>query len=93
MEEVHVKIDAEESMEVERLFMRFNGYCAILAYMANAGSLDTDKFDRKWEEAVLIENELNKLKMQLDRKYHPQDGFDYQNYSFDFVEYEMVYTR
>lgn len=90
--ETRVKILPEESKEVERLFLQFTGYCNILGYLANFGTVDTDKFDRKWAEAVDLEGNLTKLKAQLDTKYHPQDGNDYHTFVFDFDTHEMVYT-
>lgn len=90
--ETKVKIDRQESAEVERLFMEFNGYCSILGYLSNYGAVDTDRFDKKWAEAVEIETKLEKLKANLDKKYHPDDGKDYHSFNFDFDNCEMIYT-
>ena len=89
--EKRVHIDQEESERIEILYNRFVGYCEILGYLTKYGSIDTDLFDRKWEEAVLINKELSALKTALDLKYHPQDHIEYNNYIFDFINNEMVY--
>lgn len=89
--EIRVHIDDEENDQVELLFTRFIGYCEILGYLAKYGSIDTDLFDKKWEEAVIINKELEALKTELDIKYHPLDS-NYTNYRFDFLNHEMVYV-
>ena len=89
--EKRIKITPEESRSVEILFNRFTGYCNILGYMANYGSLDTNLFDKKWEEAVNINNELEALKRELDTKYRPLGAWS--SYEFDFNTEEMVYTH
>ena len=86
-----VPITTEESQAVEALFIKYTGYCNILGYLAKYGTLDTDIFDKKWEEAVQISYELETLKKELDMKYHPQDGIEYTVYEFDFKTKQMVY--
>ena len=88
-----VQITPEESHKVELLYNQFTGYCNILGYLAQYGSINTNLFDKKWEEAVEINRELEALKAELDMKYHPQDGVEYKNYSFDFIQYLMVYVE
>lgn len=85
-----IKIEQAECDKVESLFMQFNAYCSILGYLANYGSIDNEKFDKKWSEAVALEIELDKLKSKLDAKYHPTEG-QYLQYNFDFDHSEMVY--
>lgn len=89
--EKRVKITREESEAVEILFNRFSGYCNILGYLTNYGSLNTELFDKKWEEAVKISNELEILKHEVDMKYHP-DG-EWSSYEFNFKTEELVYTN
>lgn len=90
--ETRVKITNEESRNVEILFLKFRSYCNILGVISNYDSIDNDRFDRKWAEAVELEMELSKLKSALDKKYRPQDGVQYNEYKFDFENKEMVYT-
>lgn len=90
--ETRVQIETWESERVENLFIRFTGYCNILGFLARDGSLDTDLFDKKWEEAIVINNELEQLKLKMDQKYHPTDDVNYTSYSFDFKTHEMVYV-
>lgn len=92
MEEKRIDITEEENIQVEKLFMQFTGYCEILAYLSKAGSIETDKFDKKWAEAVELYHQLEKIKQALDEKYHPLDGNNYTSYRFDFDEAQMVYT-
>lgn len=82
----------EESDSVQRLYIDFRGYCNILGYMAQFGSLDTSIFDKKWAEAVELNYALEKLKAEMDLKYHPQDGNNYISFEFDFANKEIVYT-
>lgn len=88
--ETRVHIDEKEIEQVEILHTRFTGYCEILGYLAKYGSINTDLFDKKWEEAVIINKKLEALKATLDMKYRPQDK-EYTNYIFDFINCEMVY--
>lgn len=90
--ETKVKITTEESEQVENLFMYFTSYCNLLGYLSNYGSLDTDIFDKKWEEAIRLDQQLTSLKEQLDKKYHPQDGLEYESYKFNFTTAEMIYN-
>ena len=89
--EQRIKIEEAESKAVETLFYQFNSYCGILGYMAKYGSLDTNLFDKKWEEAVNINIELEKLKQQLDKKYHPNDTNQCTGYEFNFNTNELIY--
>ena len=89
--EIKVKITEEDNIAVQKLFMRYNAYCGILGYLANYGSIDTEKFDKKWEEAIELQIELENLKNEMDKKYRPQEG-NYQNYIFNFDNCEMVYS-
>ena len=89
--ETRIKITPEESDHVEQLFMKFTGYCNILGYLAKDGSLDTNIFDKKWEEAVVINYALERAKEEVNAKYQPKDvGFT--GFSFDFKTHELVYT-
>lgn len=90
--ETRVKITHQENEEVKNLFYRLNSYYSILGYLAKYGSLDTNLFDKKWEEAIKIGMELDELKVVIDKKYHPIDGNVYNNYSFDFITEELVYS-
>ena len=88
--EIRVKIRPEESDKVENLFTKFTGYCNILGFLAKDGSLESDIFDKKWEEAVILNDQLEKLKRELDQKYHPSN-VTVNSYYFNFKTYEMVY--
>ena len=90
--ETRVKITQEESQAVQRLYIDFKGYCNILGYLAQFGSLDTDVFDKKWAEAVELNYQLEQLKAEMDLKYHPQDDVAYTTFEFDFINREIVYT-
>jgi hypothetical protein len=85
-----VKITEEENSRVENLYLRFTGYCNILGYLAKEGSLDTPIFDKKWEEAIKINYELEQVKRQVGDKYMPEG--EYSNYVFDFLHSELIYT-
>lgn len=87
--EIKIKINPEENEKIALLYGRFTSYCEILGYLSKYGSIDTDLFDRKWEEAVRINQELMQMKNELDKKYHP-DGM-WTNYNFDFISSEMIY--
>ena len=89
--EFRVKISEEDNLAVQKLFMRYNAYCGILGYLSNYGSIETEKFDKKWEEAVELQIELETLKDKMDKKYHPKEG-TYQNYVFNFDNGEIVYS-
>ena len=86
-----VKIDYNDMAKVEKLFIKFNGYCNILGYLSKYGSMDTEIFDRKWEEAVEIGHALEQAKEEMDAKYHPDDGQPYVMYEFDFSSGDMIY--
>ena len=88
--EIKIKILPEESEQVENLFTRYTGYCNILGYLAKDGSLESDIFDKKWEEAIILNDQLEKLKRELDQKYRP-DNMNFNSYYFNFKTYEMVY--
>lgn len=87
-----VKISQEDNEAVEMLHSRFMGYCDILGYMAQYGSLDTNIFDKKWAEAVELNHKLDKIKREMDIKYHPQDDNEYKNFTFNFIKAEMIYS-
>ena len=92
MKELRVKITHEENAEVERLYLELNNYYSILGYMSKYGSLDTNIFDKKWEEAIELGIKLDKLKEQLNRKYYPvENSMEYKDYYFDFINEELVY--
>ena len=86
-----VKIKQEDSELVERLFIEFQGDCNILGYLSNYGSFDEEFYDRKWEEAVQINHQLEEAKAAMDREYHPDDGQPYVMYEFDFSSGDMIY--
>ena len=89
--EIQVNMTIEDSQAVEKPFVRFNAYCNILGYLAQYGSLDTALFDKKWEEAVQINIELEKVKLEMKEKYYPHDGNTYSYYEFDFDKKQLVY--
>lgn len=89
--ETRVKISEQDSRQVEILFSRFISYCEILGYLGKYGSTETTLFDKKWEEAIKINQELTHIKEIMDKKYHPEGNWT--NYSFDFVSNEMVYSK
>ena len=91
MEKKIVPITVEESEKVEKLYMEFTGYCEILGYLSKVGSIDTDKFDKKWTEAIEINYELEQLKSSLYEKYKPENYEQYTSYVFNFQNHEMVF--
>lgn len=88
--ETRIKITPEECQAVEKLFNRFTAYCNILGYLGKEGSIETDIFDKKWEEAVEINNQLEKLKEEICVKYEPKDK-PFVGYVFDFGHQELVF--
>lgn len=91
--DTYVQITEAESYSVNQLFSRYNTYLNMLGYLAKYGSLDTDLFDKKWEEAVEINIKLEQLKNELDIKYHPNDNINYSEFYFDFINHRMVYKQ
>lgn len=93
IQETRINIPIELSEEIELLFSRYNGYLAILEYLAQAGSLDEKNkfFDKKWDEAVEIYMKLEAKKAVANNTYCP--GSNFKNYRFDFINHQMVYTE
>lgn len=90
--EKRIFISTDESDNIQVLYGRYCSYVNILGYLAKYGSLETDLFDKKWEEAVMLDRQLTKAKEELDRKYHPNDGINYKEFSFDFNNHTIIYT-
>lgn len=86
-----INISAEESENVERLFMTYNSYMSMLQYFASAGLQDSEVFDRKWKEASDLWIKLDKAKKDIENLYKP-DG-DWDSYEFDFDNYQVVFVK
>ena len=89
--EVRVKMETNDCQQLEDLYIRYVSHCNILGYLSQYGSMDDERFDKRWLETVEISNQLERLKNKMDNKYRPHDQ-DYKNYYVDFEAEEMVYT-
>lgn len=87
------QITQDERDTLESIQSCFIGYCNVLGYCAKAGGIDTDLFDKKWAEAVSINQELERLKIKLGEKYYPDDGEIYPHWEFDFKDCKVIYTN
>lgn len=89
--EVRVKMESNDSKALEDLYVNYVSHCNILGYLSQYGSVEDERFDKRWEDTVKISIELEKLKSKMDNKYRPRDK-EYKNYFVDFETEEMVYT-
>lgn len=83
-----VPIKYEESIEVQRLFHKYNALLAVLAYM-NDNSKYTEFLDKKLDEATELFITLEDAKQKYGNQYMPEGNW--QHYSFDFDNYAIVY--
>lgn len=87
-----VKIDPQESLEVEELFYRYNSYVSILAYLHNNGNcLDSDFLNKQMEETSILHMQLQKVKDKYSQKYLPNEITSSYTYTFDFRKEQLIY--
>lgn len=84
-----VPIKYEESIEVQRLFHKYNALLAVLAYMNDNSSKYTEFLDKKVDEATELYIELEQVKDKYGTQYRPQG--DWQHYTFDFDNNVIIY--
>lgn len=86
-----IQITAEESQEVENLFMTYNSYMSMLLYFADGGMGDSPVYEKKWDEASDLWIRLDNLKRAIEKKYKPAGDWD--SYEFDFENNQVVFVK
>ncbi len=86
-----VKITAEESGNIENLFMTYNSYMSMLQYFAESGLENVSTYDKKWQECSDIWIKLDKAKRAIELKYKPEGDWD--SYEFDFDNCQVVFIK
>lgn len=89
--EKRVKISAEESTNVETLFLKYSSYMSMLSYFAEQGLNNTTIYDKKWDEAVDLWITLDKAKRDVEKKYKPAGNWD--SFEFDFDNQQVVFMK
>lgn len=88
---ITVKMTAEESDALELLFYTYNANINILATLLKFDALkETDElFNKKWNETVQYNIDLERMKDFLSKKYQP-DNKTY-DYEFSFIDNTVIY--
>lgn len=89
--EQRVNITAEESQNVENLFMTYSSYMSMLQYFAEQGLENSSIYDKKWNEAVDLWIKLDKAKHAVEKIYKPTGDWD--SYEFDFENQQVVFHK
>ena len=89
--EKRINIKAEESKEIEDLFLTYSSYMSMLQFFAESGLENSSIYDKKWNEAVEIRKKLDKRKRDMEKKYKPAGDWD--NYEFDFDNEQVVFRK
>ena len=64
-----IQITHEESQIVYKLFSTYTAYTNVLSFLATKTTLDnTEIFDKKWDEAVLLCSSLEEAKRKIEKK-------------------------
>ena len=87
-----IQITQEESQTVYKLFSTYNAYLNILGYLADRKTLNnTEVFDKKWDEAILLCRSLDETKANLEKKYKPEGEWDH--FEFNFETEQIIFTK
>lgn len=91
--EQRVRITPEENQKVESLFLKYNAYMSMLAYLASeSGNMSgTDFYNSKWNEASQLWIDLDKEKRIIEQKYKPAGTWE--RYEFDFENQQVVFSK
>lgn len=89
--EKKVKISAEESTNIETLFLKYSSYMSMLSYFAEQELNNTTIYDKKWDEAVDLWITLDKAKRDVEKKYKPAGNWD--SFEFDFDNQQVVFIK
>ena len=87
-----IPITHEESQIVYKLFSTYTAYTNVLSFLATKTTLDnTEIFDKKWDEAVLLCSSLEEAKRKIEKKYKPEGSWD--RFEFNFEEDTVIFTK
>lgn len=86
-----VNISTIENNKVYNLFYTHMAYMNILHYFMNNKITNETLFDRKWNEAIKIELELDEEKRKVEKKYKPEGEWD--RFEFDFDKCQVVFIK
>ena len=90
--EQRVKITREESDKIYNLYSTHIAYMNILQYLMSTGTIkDVAFYDKKWNEAIAINIELDAEKRKIERKYKPAGRWD--RFEFDFENQTVVFVN
>jgi len=85
-----ISITSNESEHIEKLFYKYNSYINMLEYFTNLPAMrDSVTYEKKWDEAVEINMELEKAKRAIEFKYKPEGNWD--GYEFDFNKSKVIF--
>lgn len=85
-----VQITAAENNLIMQKFYYYNSLLNVLSYLCNnVNSIEI--FDKKFDEAVHLNIELEQLKTQCGEKYRPDKK--YKSYTFDFDTCHIIYEE
>ena len=90
---IKVPISIEDNREVEFLFHKYNSLMSIVAYLQENGKMSEQAIDKKIDELVYLNIDLEKKKKICGEKYKPADIGPKYNYTFEFDYCELVYTE
>ena len=91
MEKTIVPMSKEDSELVEMYFYRYNAYAELLNYLMKNTIIKENQevFNQKWDEATILYGQLERVKQEIEQKYHPEG--QWSNYTFNFLHHCLEY--
>ena len=87
-----IKIQEEESRNVEAMFYTYQSYLSVLTYLVQEKNVPKNDFvDKKFQEAIELNIKLEQEKERVANKYFPDGEWD--SYVFRFQTSELEFAR
>lgn len=86
-----VQITEEENEDVQSLFLLYTSYINILKLFAESDLANTEVYNKRWNDAVVIGAELEQAKHEIELKYKPEGTWD--NFMFDFEHEQVIFSN
>ena len=86
-----IQITQEENDEVQSLYLLHMSYLNILKFFAKSNLTETQVYERKWNDAVLIGAELERTKQLIEQKYKPEGQWN--SFTFNFDKEQVIFEN
>lgn len=86
-----VQITEEENEDIQSLFLLYTSYINILKLFAESDLANTETYNIRWNDAVVIGAELEQAKREIELKYKPEGIWD--TFSFDFEHKQVIFSN